>query len=254
MLVGVDDPFEIIRRLRAATQDPWYRRYAESLAMKMVTNVFADSGRTWREAANINSKGARLYRGLQAELRTSVGVAVNAEIQRNAAYIQSVPENVAREFTEHIADRAFAGMRASDIADDLRKLYPHVSQVKADLIARTETSKTHTALEQARNERMGIRWYQWRTSEDARVRDSHRLMDRVLVAWDDPPSPELLDGERDVGPYHAGCIWNCRCASLGLLELDEVSWPCKVYRAGAITTMTRAEFQAIWIPSHLLSG
>lgn len=250
MLVGVDNPFEIIRRLRAATEDTWYKRYAEATAMHMVTNVFADSGRTWRQAANANSKGGTLYRALQRELNTAVGATVTSEIARNAEYIRSVPANVAREFTEHIATRSVAGMRASDIAQELQTLYPHVSEVKANLIARTETSKTHTALEQARCERLEVHWYQWRTSEDDRVRDSHRLMDTVLVAWNDPPSPELLAGERDVGPYHAGNIWNCRCSPQPLLDLDQVSWPCKVYHAGAISMMTRAQFRSIWIPSH----
>lgn len=249
LLTGVDNPFEIIRRLHAATMDPWFDRYAQATAMKMVTNVFSDAGPTWREAANKNSHGLRLHKALRAEMNASIGDTVNAEVARNASYIRSVPANVAREFTEHVASQGVAGLRPSEIADQLRTLYPHVSEVKADLIARTETSKTHTAIEQARNDRLGIRWYEWRTSEDARVRDSHKLMDHVLVAWDDPPSPELLDGEPSVGPYHAGCIWNCRCAPLGLSELDNVSWPHKVYRAGAISMMTRAEFQAIWIPS-----
>ncbi len=248
-MVDVDNPFEIIRRLRAATEDPWFKRYAEAAAMKMVTGIFSNAGRTWRQAANVNSKGARLHKALMQELETPIGGTVNAEIKRNAEYIRSVPANVAREFTEHIASKTFEGMRASDIAKELQSIYPHVSEVKSNLIARTETSKTHTALEKARSDYLGIKWYQWRTSEDQRVRSSHQHMDRVLVAWDDPPSPEQLIGEPDVGNYHAGNIWNCRCAPLGIIDLDEVNWPAKVYRAGTITTMTRSQFEQIWQPS-----
>jgi SPP1 gp7 family putative phage head morphogenesis protein len=248
-LVDTDNPFEIIRRLRQASNDPWYIRYAEATAMKMVTNVFSDAGRTWREAANANSQGTRLYRALQAELNTSVGATVTHEVARNAEYIRSVPANIARDFTEHISTRAFEGMRAADIAKELQALYLHVSEVKVNLIARTETSKTHTALEKARSDSLGIKWYQWRTSEDARVRDSHRHMDRVLVAWDDAPSPEELDNEPSVGHYHAGNIWNCRCAPLGIIDLEDISWPAKVYQNGAIAMMTRAQFERIWEPS-----
>ena len=251
LLDGVDNPFEIIQRLHAATHDPWFKRYAEATAMKMVTNVFSNAGRTWRQAANKNSKGSKLHKALLQELGTPIGGAVNKEVQRNAEYIRSVPANVARDFTEHIANKSLAGMRSSDIAKDLQALYPHVSDVKANLIARTETSKTHTALEQARSDYLGIKWYQWRTSEDARVRDSHRLMDHVLVAWDDPPSPEELDGLRNVGHYHAGGIYNCRCAPLGIIDLDEVTWPARVYRNGAIEPMTLKEFKRIWTPSDV---
>ncbi|WP_175511470.1 phage minor head protein [Alicyclobacillus macrosporangiidus] len=220
--------------------------------MKMVTNIFSDAGRTWRQAANRNSKGGVLYRALMQEFETSVGGAIMAQVRENAEYIRSVPADVAREMTEHIMHQSMAGFRASEIAEHLLSIYPHMSEVKANLIARTETSKTRTALEQARSERLGARWYQWRTSEDARVRKSHRLMDKVLVAWDDPPSPEALAGEKSVGHYHAGCIWNCRCAALTVLTLDDVDWPCKVYRNGAVTTMTRAQFERIWTPSKVV--
>ncbi|WP_169793469.1 phage head morphogenesis protein [Alicyclobacillus sendaiensis] len=229
--------------------EAWFVRYAEAAAMKMVTHLFTDAGRTWRQAAKVNSQGRMIYEALQRELQGPLGGAVVAQVRRNAELIRSVPADIAREMTEHIMRRSFEGLRASDIAQELLSLYPHISEVKANLIARTETNKTATALTQSRSEILGIRWYRWRTSEDARVRESHRIMDKVLVAWDDPPSPEELAHERSYGHYHAGCIFNCRCYPEPLIDLDFVQWPCKVYRNGAIRLMTRKEFEAIWSPS-----
>ena len=68
-------------------------------------------------------------------------------------------------------------------------------------------------------------------------------MEGVLVNWNDPPSPEKLIGEKDVGKYHAGNIWNCRCYSAPLLEIDDVKWPHEVYMNGKIKKMNRKEFE-----------
>ncbi|WP_281759279.1 phage head morphogenesis protein, partial [Alicyclobacillus hesperidum] len=181
--------------------------------MKMVTHLFTDAGRTWRQAAKVNSQGRMIYEALQKELQdTPTGRAMAKQIEANAQYITSVPRDISQAMTKHIASRALAGMRPEAVAAELQKMYPHLSDVKANLIARTEAAKTATALTQARCEEMGVKWYVWRTSEDSRVRESHRYMDRVLVSWDDPPSPEQLAGESHIyGHYHAGCIFNCRC-------------------------------------------
>jgi uncharacterized protein with gpF-like domain len=113
------------------------------------------------------------------------------------------------------------------------------------LIARTEVSKTSTALTRARSEDIGIRWYVWKTSEDARVRSSHKHMDNVLISWSSPPSPEKLDGLRSVGHYHAGEIWNCRCYAEPVIEVEYLSWPHKVYCGGQIVKMSRKQFEGI---------
>jgi len=248
-LIGLDDPNEIIRRLFEATNDPWFQSYAEATAMKMVTHLFTDAGRTWRQAAKVNSQGRMVYNALMEEMKGPLGHAMSLQIQANAQYIKSVPSDVARQMTEHIMSQSVSGLRYTDIAKNLHALYPHMTEVKANLIARTETAKTATALTQSRSEMMGIKWYRWSTSQDARVRDSHRIMDKVLIAWSDPPSPEKLDDKRSVGTYQAGCIWNCRCYAEPLIDLDFIQWPCKVYYGGSIQSMSRKQFERLWSPS-----
>ena len=114
------------------------------------------------------------------------------------------------------------------------------------LIARTEVSKTTTALTKARSENLGINWYVWRTVLDGlRVRKSHRIMEGVLVNWNMPPSPEKLAGEKDVGNYHAGNIWNCRCYPEPLISVDDIRWPHKIYINGRIEIISKKEFEKI---------
>ncbi|MCM3141669.1 phage minor head protein [Brevibacillus sp. MER 51] len=138
------------------------------------------------------------------------------------------------------------GTRASDIAEQIKQFFPEATKAKAGLIARTEVSKTSTALTQARCEFIGADWYIWRTSEDARVRDSHQLMDDVIVKWNDPPNPEKLDGQKHAfGHYHAGCIFNCRCYSEPVIDMNLINWPAMVYYGGRIQRMTRKQFEKI---------
>ena len=138
------------------------------------------------------------------------------------------------------------GLRASEIAAKIEKYTVQHSRASAKLIARTEVSKTTTALTRARSENLGINWYVWRTALDGdRVRKSHRNMEGVLVRWSEPPSPEKLVGEKDVGNYHAGNIWNCRCYPEPLLEPDDVRWPHRVYMQGTIQSIAKQKFLEI---------
>lgn len=245
-LIGLDDPIEIIRRIKTFTLSKAFMLYAEATATKMVTHLFTDAGRTWRQAAKENSQGRLIYKALQKELQGPTGAVVREQIQRNAEIIKSLPADIAKQVNEHILRESMKGTRASDIALQIKELFPHTSNAKANLIARTETSKTATALTQARSEGMGVKWYVWRTSKDKRVRDSHKLMDLVLVNWNDPPSPEELDEEKHTfGHYHAGNIFNCRCYPEPVIDLDLISWPAKVYTRGSIKSLSRKQFEKI---------
>lgn len=245
-LDSLTDPYEIVSRIRAYAGSKNFLRMAEATATKMVTHLFSDSGRTWRQAARANSQGRMIFEALRNEMHGPVGTAVREKIRSNAKLISTLPLDIAQNVTEHILEESMKGKRASTIAQEIRQLFPDESNARAKLIARTEVSKASTALTEARSERLGIKAYQWHTSEDQRVRDSHRLMDDVIVFWDDPPAPEQLDGKKHTfGHYHAGEIFNCRCYAAPIIDLDMISWPAKVYRNGKIQTVTRAKFERI---------
>ena len=165
-------------------------------------------------------------------------------IERNALLISSLPEEVAAVVAQRAAERYAGGGRAAEFSMD--KLLQRVTRVRARLIARTEVSKASTALTEARSEELNLPWYLWRTSKDARVRPSHRLMENVLFRWSDPPSPEALYGiSSTLGHYHAGNSPNDRCYPEVLLRLDQVSWPHKVYWDNTIRYMRLAEFRRL---------
>ena len=219
------------------------------LASQMVQQNSTANSRTWKQAAAKWSGGCRLYRLLQVELNgTPLGAKVARIVRANAEYIRSIPVEAARTLTGEVTRAQQAGARPATMAKMMRARFPELLKSRVNLIARTEVAKASTALTQARSEQVGADWYEWLTSEDARVRDSHKKMNGILVAWAQPPSPERLAGEPSgLGPYHAGACPNCRCTSAPMLSIDDVDWPHKVHDGSTVKRMTRAEFERRFI-------
>jgi len=242
---------ELVARLtRWQELDRVFHAYAETAAGRMVTNVLQQNSQMWRAAAREAGEGQRIFTAVSAELRGRVGRTVRAKVTENAGLIATLPQDLALQATRKVARLAQAGARSETIARELRGVWPRAYRARAALIARTETAKASTALTRARAEEIGSSWYVWRTSEDQRVRLSHRWMDGVLCPFADDPHPEVLAGERDEGAYAPGEIFNCRCSAEPLLRYDQVSWPARVYYGGAIRRMTLTKFRGLAVNQH----
>ena len=221
-----------------------FNSFVYSAVRRMVTPLAIQNMKTWRKAAKKFTKNPYLYKLLMREINNGLKNDINIQIEENANLIKTLPTDVAKKVTKDIEEMALKGMRASEIAKVIREQTDKHSRASAKLIARTEVSKTTTALTKARCDNLDLHWYVWRTAEDGdRVRKSHRIMEGVLVNWNEPPSPEALAGEKSVGNYHAGNIWNCRCYPEPLIEIDDISWPHKVYTNGKIQTMGKMQFE-----------
>lgn len=239
-----DDKEKYINDMRNFQNSEPFNSFVYSAVRRMVTPIAVQNMRTWRMAAKKATKNPSLYRMLMSEINQGLKSDIEIQIEENASLIKTLPTDVAKKVTNDISDMALKGMRASEIAKVIREQTDKHSRASAKLIARTEVSKTTTALTKARCDNLDLHWYVWRTMEDGdRVRKSHRIMEGVLVNWNEPPSPEALAGEKSVGNYHAGNIWNCRCYPEPLIEIDDISWPHKVYTNGKIQTMGKMQFE-----------
>jgi hypothetical protein len=218
-------------------------KYALQAAMKMITGLYFHGARTWREAAMESSMGRLIAASLQQEMRGPVGVTVRSLIAENATLIKTLPQDIAFQVSKRAAKYAQSGGRHEDIA---RVLTARIGRVNAHRLARTEVSKANTALIEARAEDLDLPAFLWETSQDERVRFSHRKMQGVLCFFDDPPSPEQLAGEKNVGTYLPGGIWNCRCYPATVVRLSHVEFPRRVYHAGRIRQMTLSQVRGLY--------
>ncbi len=239
-------PHDLLIALVKYCESEAVKTYATAATSRMVTSLLIESAKSWRAAALKSSQGRMIYQSLLKEFQGPVGVRANALIKENAELITTFSSRISKEVSNFANQEYLKGKRSEAVAQSLIKQFPNVSRTRIALIARTETSKASTALTQARAENLGLKWYIWRTSKDARVRSSHRLMDKVIVAWDDPPSPEKLARIKStLGYYNGGDCPNCRCFCEPLIVLDKVAWPAKVYYSGKIQFMTRVKFELI---------
>lgn len=235
-------PSELIRELSRLGIDLDFEYVAETVAQRMVTSVARGNARNWREAAAKASKGRLIHEALKDEMTGMVGAAVDLQIQENARLIRSLPSDLAERVSAYVAARRMEGVRSEQISKELKQRIPDVAMSKIRLIARTQTSASETILTRARSENLGIPIYRWKTSEDQRVRRSHRFMDKVVVPWATPPAPEQLIGEKStLGHYHCGMCPNCRCVSLPVVDLDELDFPVRCYAHGAVVRMNRVQ-------------
>lgn len=233
-------------KMRKFQESEAFNNYILSAVKRMVTPLAVKNMSTWREAAKKATKSKMLYNLLLKEIQQGLDQDIETQIQHNITLIKTLPLDVADKVVHDIEEQALKGRRAEEIAGMIRSKTDQHARASARLISRTEVSKTTTALTRARSENLELNWYVWRTAQDGnRVRPSHRIMEGVLVNWKDPPAPEELVGEKSVGHYHAGEIWNCRCYPEPLLEVADVRWPCKVYRNGSIKSMRKTEFEQI---------
>lgn len=252
------DIFDHIAKSSGADQEKYRRKmlnfqnskafdnYIESIVRRMVTPISVANMRTWRLASKKSTKGLLIYKLLKDEVDVNGNYIFEDQIRENVGLIKTLPSDVADKVVRDIVDEAIKGKRARTIETVIREQTDKHSRASARLIARTEVSKTTTAITKARSEDLDLKWYVWRTALDGdRVRKSHRNMEGVLVAWSNPPSPEKLVGEKDVGNYHAGNIWNCRCYPEPLLDIDDVKWPHKVYYQERIQSMTKTQFEQL---------
>ena len=253
------DPDLINKILKDLISSREYRQFAESVAMKMVTHLFADQGKTWRQAAVLNGKGGIFYTLLQRELKGFTGRILQEQIQRNAEIIKTLPLDIASDVTQYVSRESLKGRRALEIAKEIKRMFPEQTKARAELIARTEVSKTQSQLTESRCRKFNINWYVWYCvggrQGDGRTRDSHKKMNGIFINWNEPPAPEDLfpqyskkTGRRyknTLGSYHAGCCPNCRCYAEPVINLALYTFPIKIYYRGKIQTVSRKAFEKI---------
>lgn len=235
---------DIQRKFKNIQASKPFKKWAYALAHTFVTNTLEENARTWRQAAQMSGQGQSIRNSLEHNMEGRVWQRYNELIEENAKYIQSVPQELSKRIVKLASEYALNGRRNLEENEEFKKAVIGLSDSHAKLIARTETSKAQSALVQAQAEDTGHDWYIWRTSEDQRVRKSHKNMNGVLCRFSDPPAPEkLVNISSNLGRYNAGNCPNCRCYAQPVILWRKVEWPYRVCAGGEITMMSKKEFQ-----------
>lgn len=233
----------VSQEVRQFMQSDQVKRYLDRVVGRMVRMQRKVSANSWREAAYKSQDGPELYKLISAEMKGPVGTRVWQLISENSAYIRTLPEQWAKFASEYAYRETLKGRRPEDVEAELRKIIPGHMVKNLKCIARTECAKANAAIVQARAEACGIKAYFWRSVKDERSRDAHRMMDGILVFYNDPPNPEAIFGGRAYGNYHAGNTFNCRCWQEPVLDMAFLPNVVRVHDHGRITTMTKYALQ-----------
>lgn len=160
---------------------------------------------------------ARFYRAMENVVGVDLGTIIQNEgledvlvatTRENVALIRTIPEEYFKKLETTVFTGTTQGRNASSMLKEIQRI-GKVTEKRAKLIARDQTSKLNSALNQHRATNLGSEEYVWRTAQDDRVRDSHRTKNGKTFRWDNPP--------KDTG--HPGEDIQCRCIAQPIIKV-----------------------------------
>lgn len=138
-----------------------------------------------------------------------IQAAVAEATAANIGLIMSIPTQYLEKVGNSVMDNFIDGTRWEDLAKAIEQV-GDVTESRAKLIARDQTSKMNGAFNEVRQTSLGIDKYIWQTSGDERVREDHAANDGQVFSWDNPPATG-----------HPGEDIQCRCVAVPYFDLDQ---------------------------------
>ena len=211
-----------LKRLQPEYVNDEYAKTLEQVFEKLKRN-YVDIGRnasivssSFTEDVNqVNKK--RFYKAME----NAIGIDLNNVVQNegledimfattkeNVSLIKTIPEEYFNKIEGVVFRGTVQGRDATSMIKQIRDI-GNVTETRARLIARDQTSKLNSALNQQRSQNLGVEEYIWRTAGDERVRNSHKSKNGKTFRWDDPP--------KDTG--HPGQDIQCRCVAQAIIKV-----------------------------------
>ena len=111
-------------------------------------------------------------------------------VRENVSYIRTIADDQLNE-VQGIVNRSIReGNRHTEIMKNVRKRFG-ISERRARVIARDQTSKLRGEIDRKRQRDLGIGKFIWRTADDERVRQEHADREGQEYDWDSPPDGEI---------------------------------------------------------------
>jgi SPP1 gp7 family putative phage head morphogenesis protein len=154
---------------------------------------------------------------------------LNEKTENNTKLITTIPTVYLDQVQNSVETNWGEGIRWEDLVDDISER-GDVSEARAGVIARDQTSKLNAAFNQARQDDAGIDEYEWSTAGDESVRPSHADLDGTTHRWDEPgPLAGTIGGE----PCHPGEDIECRCGAIPYINLETLESRIEIMEAEA---------------------
>ena len=140
-------------------------------------------------------------------------------LSNSVSQIVTVPGTFFDSISTVIKNGLDSNATLADITKNIRGVTDRLSQSQAERIARTSGGGSFEAGQQQAYRDAGIKKHEWLSSRDAKVRDSHAMIDGEVVEIGEPFS-NGLDFPLDPSGSASEVI-NCRCTSAPVLEEDK---------------------------------
>ena len=125
----------------------------------------------------------------------------------NLELIEDIDRDILERMSEAVLETARTGGGMRDLERSLSDI-GRIGRNRAKLIARNEVGNINAAISEQRQTEVGVVEYIWSTSDDERVRPSHRALDGDRFRWDSGGDP--IEG-------HPGQAINCRCVAIPVM-------------------------------------
>lgn len=157
---------------------------------------------------------------------------VQDSLRANVSLIKTIPQQHFAKLRTDVENAVRKGELSRDLQKKIREA-SEVSKRRARLIARDQIGKLVGNIEEARQRKVGVKNYIWRTAQDSRVRSfantsgasDHKRLEGTIQKWSSPPITTFkgkLAGERT----HPGQAIQCRCHSQAIYDdITGVSHP-----------------------------
>lgn len=139
-------------------------------------------------------------------------------VSANVDLIKSVPRESLESLKEKVYSDYMNGRSTTNIVKELQRQYG-MDKRRARLIARDQTAKLNSNINQSQQRDAGVSKYEWSDSRDERVRTSHKRLNGHVFSWDNPPETDR--GRR----CHPGEDYQCRCCAIPVFDIDELDLP-----------------------------
>lgn len=223
-----------VRLLKTSEQ---FNNFAKKFSAELAKSGLRGTKGVWRKYYEAAKKTGHI--ALEPTFNKYEYNTMSVAIKNNFNMIKSIPDEflkiLSHDYTSTLIEQVAKGsMGRRSFRTELEK-HGHKN---AALIARTETAKLQTTILKERATQLGSVAYTWLASNDRRTRESHKMMNGVIVFWDqDKPELDGMTG-------HAGEFPNCRCSPQPIIDADDLTkstYKVYDYRSHKIITMKKQD-------------